>query len=402
MLSYKTVTEVGDFGAKIVKLICHLPQPVQIGQVKPEKFSVFVARRGPDGAVLQLASFPSRQIAPAQGYRTVTAAYPSDESGAACSVGDWLTLELDPNDPQAAAYATITQMNEFVTCDYRVTQVAPVGALTGLVFDEYLGDLCPQTARWQNSAYTGGGYTLNYGYFTPDAAGERPLLIWLHGMGEGGTDPRVAYMGNNVVNLSGETIQGYFGGAYVLAPQAPTFWMDDGSGTIELGRTGSIYEAALNGLIDEFIATHPVDRSRVYLGGCSNGGFMTMVLLRDRPGTFAAAYPMCQALADSCISDAEIQTLAQENIWFVHAMSDNVVDPEKTSVPTYRRLQAAGAKNVHFAYINDRPPFPTYGHFCWVPGLAGRVAEDFDGRPVMVAGKPANLFQWLAAQKLAK
>ena len=41
-------------------------------------------------------------------------------------------------------------MNEFVNCEYRITQIAPIGFLSGMVFDEFEGDLCPQTERWQN------------------------------------------------------------------------------------------------------------------------------------------------------------------------------------------------------------------------------------------------------------
>ena len=34
-----------------------------------------------------------------------------------------------------------------------------------------------------------------------------PLVIWLHGAGEGGTDPRIAYTGNKVVNMSSPELQ---------------------------------------------------------------------------------------------------------------------------------------------------------------------------------------------------
>ena len=70
----------------------------------------------------------------------------------------------------------------------------------------------------------------------PPLEGMRPLVIWLHGAGEGGTDPTIAYTGNKVVNLSGPEIQAKLGGAWILAPQTPTMWMDDGSG--QYGRTG--------------------------------------------------------------------------------------------------------------------------------------------------------------------
>ncbi len=400
MYQYRTVTVVTDDGAKIAKLICHLPQALAIGQVHPEQFNVFVARKSPTGDVLQLpTAFFSRETAPAAGYRSVTAAYTSDETGCPVALGDWLTLELDLNDRQAGAIAQVEMKNHFVQCDYRVTQLASIGSVSGMVFDEFAGDLCPQTARWQNAKPGPEGAPLQYGYFTPDAAGERPLIIWLHGAGEGGNDPRVAYMGNNVVNLSSPEIQAYFGGAYVLAPQTPTFWMNDGSGTY--GRTSrSIYVAALKALIDGFVAEHPIDRARIYIGGCSNGGFMTMRMLVDFPGYFAGAFPMCEAFYDENLSDGQIAQLARERIWFVHAMTDMVVSPEETSVPTYKRLMAAGAQNVHFNYINDRPPFQMVNHGCWVPGLADRVTQDFDGSGVLCGGKAVTLFQWLAQQRL--
>ena len=89
--------------------------------------------------------------------------------------------------------------------------------------------------------------------YTPEAAKndgkKNALIIWLHGAGEGGTDPRVALLGNKVVNLATDTVQQYFdGGAYVLAAQCPTMWMDNGSGQYTSDGTPK-YTAALLSLI---------------------------------------------------------------------------------------------------------------------------------------------------------
>ena len=116
---------------------------------------------------------------------------------------------------------------------------------------------------------------------------------------------------------------------------------------------------------------------------------------------FAAGYPMCEALYDETISDEDIANIKDLPIWFLHAMTDGVVNPKETSLPTYERLVAAGATNVHFTYINDMPPFEMINHGVWVPGLKDEFNEDFDGRPVFVDGKPVTRFQWLAAQKRA-
>ena len=92
------------------------------------------------------------------------------------------------------------------------------------------------------------------------------------------------------------------------------------------------------------------------IGGCSNGGFMTMRMVIDFPDFFAAAYPVCEALYDETISDVDIGKIAHMPIWFTHAACDTIVPPEETAVPTYKRLKAAGAENVHFSYYDRVPP----------------------------------------------
>ena len=59
-------------------------------------------------------------------------------------------------------------------------------------------------------------------------------MVYLHGAGEGkgatqGEGATRAYIGNRVTAISQAQIQRYFGGfAWVLVPQSPTFWMDNG------------------------------------------------------------------------------------------------------------------------------------------------------------------------------
>ena len=253
---------------------------------------------------------------------------------------------------------------------------------------------------------------LNYGYFVPQTGnGKRPLIIWLHGAGEGGQDPTVAYAGNKVTNLATEEIQKKFGGAYLLVPQTPTFWLNDGSG--QYGRSGkSMYTEALKALIDEFIEKNDaaIDRNRIYIGGDSNGGFMTMRMTVNYPDFFAGVFPVCEALYDERISDQDIENIKNVPIWFTHAKNDPVVKPEETVVPTYERLIKAGAKNVHFTFwdkITDLhglfvdengEPFEYIGHFAWIPMLNDDCKVDYDEKPVVVDGKEVTLLDWLALQ----
>jgi len=333
-----------------------------------------------------------------KGYRTVIASYPSDEKGNPLLEGSFITLEMDMNDVQSRALVGELDGNYFVDSFYRVTQTAMIGELSGMVFDEPGQICCPEAERYTSTVSSYKPLPLQYSYYTPETGeGKRPCIIWLHGAGEGGEDPRVSYLGNRVTALSSDPVQTFMGGAWVLVPTCPTMWMDDGSH--EYGTTGkSMYAEALFALIDEFVRGHEVDPKRIYIGGCSNGGFMTMRQIVDHPDYFAAGYPMCEALYDNTISDADIQKIKDVPIWFLHAMTDMVVDPEITSVPTYKRLMAAGAENTHFTYIDDRPPLnQMVNHGCWPLGLNNEHNYDFDGKPVLLDGKPVTRFEWLAA-----
>ena len=87
-----------------------------------------------------------------------------------------------------------------------------------------------------------------------------------------------------------------------------------------------MYVGKLKATIDEFLDAHPeIDRDRVYIGGCSNGGVMTMRMVIDFPDFFAAAYPVCEALYDETISDVDIGKIAHMPIWFTHAACDTIV-----------------------------------------------------------------------------
>ncbi len=412
---YYTFTRVTDYGPYVTKLILPVPEEVTAEDISAEKFSVFVERMDEKGETLLLPKswMAAEDKEPSRGYIPVKMAYPSDGKGEKAQSGGFITLEMayGPLYPLSASISAPAGMNVMIKSRYFITQTQAAGSLTGLVYDFCLGDISPDTAGFFNGS-SSGDESLNYGYFIPQTVepGPRPLLIWLHGAGEGGTDPTVAYAGNKVVALASSRVQKLFGGAYVLVPQTPTFWMNDGTG--EYGRTGvSIYGKALKACIDEFIEKNPcIDRDRLYIGGDSNGGFMTMRMALDYPDFFAAAFPVCEALYDDAIPDEKLKNIVHLPIWFTHAKNDPVVKPEETVVPTYKRLVKAGNKNVHFTFWDnirdihegfvdrDGKPFEYIGHFAWIPMLNDDCKVDFDGKPVTIEGQEVTLLQWLAKQ----
>ena len=139
------------------------------------------------------------------------------------------------------------------------------------------------------------------------------------------------------------------------------------------------------------------------VGGDSNGGYMTMLLVRDNPGYFAAAFPTCEGLKDSLISKKDLESIAKTPIWFTAAKTDTVLPPKDYAVPTVERLQKAGA-DVHFSFFDkvvdtsgkykkaDGTPYEYMGHWSWIYVYNDECEDTIDGKTV-------KLFQWLAEQK---
>ncbi len=296
--------------------------------------------------------------------------------------------------------------------------------------------IIPQTESWHKDTvhYTGEGkdITLQRASWAPEGAatdsGKNPLVIWLHGAGEGGTDIDIDLLGNEVTALTTENstnVQGYFkqdglAGAYVLAVQTPTMWMDqDGNGTYNHTDVGdgspqeSWYEGALWQAITTYVeGNSDVDTDRIYLGGCSNGGYMTMNMMFHHGDYFAAYYPTCEAYVNGRISDKMIEQIKDYKIWFVLSNDDTTVDPANFEKPTFDRLLKAGAENTYMTlYANvkgkDSPDTTYMGHYSWVYVFNDEVKTRFDNSKVTGVDdltpanctETANLWQWLAAQK---
>ncbi len=212
------------------------------------------------------------------------------------------------------------------------------------VFDSTTTAFTEHTYDYDDQSYT-------YGEYKPASDGKKnALVIWLNGAGEGGTDNYIDLLGNKVTALASTEFQKNFNGAYVITPQAPTFWMNGGDGKYQNGDKGSMYSQGLYSLIREYVATHSdIDANRIIIGGCSNGGYMTMEMVAKHPNYFAAAYPICEALQDQYITDSQITALAKSKtgIWYSYAKTDTTVDYTKCTEPTYARLKAAGMTNLH-------------------------------------------------------
>lgn len=412
--SQRVVIEGCDWGPAVTKTILTLGEPVDASSVSPAGFRVTQTHE-PSGVRLG----DSHQTASVE--RPVLEAYPCNEEGERTADGQTrhIALELGYGPELGSPFRYDFATSQVSWCDPYELEVAlaqgselalssggrvcELDASPAVDLDEAL---MPQLAGVDlTGSFTGGDdRTLAYASFLPDDDGKsHPLVIWLHGAGEGGTDPRITVLGNKVTALFGAEFQEAMGGAYVLCPQTPQFWMvydEQGDWTDNPG-TDSVYLETLKELIDSFVAEHPrIDQSRIYVGGCSNGGFMTVDLLVNHPGYFAAAYPICEAYAADGLDDARLAALAQTPVWFTWARNDTTVDPARYEEPTVERLRGLGA-DVHVSVFDDvhdtsglyagadGGPYQYQGHFSWIYFFNNQCAEN-----------GVRLWDWLARQHL--
>ena len=389
--SYSIVVEHHDGGGAVSCAILALEDPVS--QVSPEQFLVTEEKQ---------AGAPGSQTI-SRTTRTVTEAYLCDAQGvpaAGPSSYVALMLQVTPNTGSPFWYDAQTQHYRWADPYRLVIELAPGESIVSghtrysrlAIARTSTQRRTPSTQAFAADRYSGTTHTLSFASYAPAQDGARhPLVIWLHGLGEGGTDPLIPLYGGKVSAFTGPEFQQLTGGAHVLVPQCPTFWLDDGSGrSTTTGK--STYTQDLLALIRNYISAHPdIDPDRIYVGGCSNGGYMTMALLLEAPDLFAAAFPTCQAYQDSWLTNADIQTLKNIPLWFTHSALDQICPPGQSTFPTAERLRAAGAGNLHLVKLGEiSVDSHTYDpHYAWVPVLSGQCSDPATGE---------SLFSWLAGQ----
>ncbi|MCV9387282.1 carboxylesterase family protein [Reichenbachiella ulvae] len=214
-----------------------------------------------------------------------------------------------------------------------------------------------QVSPFSHEAYiSDAGDTLLYRRMVSDydTVSRYPLVIFLHGSGERGNDNE-AQLKWGVMNFATDRVMKNYR-PIVIAPQCPS-----GSGwgnytygdQLTLQPTPTPTMKLLIELINQTIATMPVDPDRVYITGLSMGGFGTFDAISRYPDLFAAAVPVC---GGGDVSKA--QTFAHMPIWVFHGALDAGVSPF-LSTQMIAALMEAGA-NPGFTL------YPEAGHFSWV------------------------------------
>src|SRR5205085_1248515 len=170
---------------------------------------------------------------------------------------------------------------------------------------------------------------MKYRLYSPGvrAGGRHPLIVWLHGGGEGASLPDGYYdnettlrANRGALGFATREAQRIFSGAYVAAPQSTSYWLED----------GDRFAPQIRGIVRELSRRHPIDQDRIYVAGCSNGGYMSMKMTTVYRDLFAASVPVCGVVQD-VISDAELRSIRTPT-WLVASRDDDTVDPQANTI----------------------------------------------------------------------
>jgi predicted peptidase len=184
-----------------------------------------------------------------------------------------------------------------------------------------------------------------------DAAKRWPLILFLHGAGERGSDVwKVATHGPPKIDTTATNFP-----FIVVSPQCPDgkIWSDD----------------LLLALLDEIERQYAVDTHRVYLTGLSMGGFGTWNLGLSHPERFAAIAPICgggETLLITLARDfdhAQLASIKSLGVWAFHGAKDPTVSPDE-SERMIAALKKVGCPDVKLTI------YPEAQHDSWTQTYA--------------------------------
>ncbi len=175
---------------------------------------------------------------------------------------------------------------------------------------------------------------INYLLYTPkDYTGSNktyPLVVWLHGGDQGGSDVEKLRRSGLPKLIEGGREFPFM----VFSPQNPSEEL-----LYPIERVASVLASV--------VADHRVDRSRIYLIGYSRGGFGAWSMAEQFPQTFAAVVP----IAGGGIRHYLNRTNEKTAFWAFHGSRDEVI-PLSDTVVLVQRLQEL-KRNVRLTVFED-------------------------------------------------
>lgn len=216
------------------------------------------------------------------------------------------------------------------------------------------------------------GYSLPYRLYIPDGlepGKTYPIVLFLHGLGESGTDNE-----SHIINNEGAAIwvNDHLNGGeprFVLAPQLPDPKDPDAKPDEPAVRWTLKAQKTILSLLDQLLERYPIDPNRQYITGLSLGGYGSWMLQTLSDGRFAAVVSCCPA----CLANGDIYrkgiadcapTLDSTALWMFHAADDAAV-PVEISRLMKQELEINTRVCGRDFFYTEYPAELHYNHFCW-------------------------------------
>ena len=180
----------------------------------------------------------------------------------------------------------------------------------------------------------------------------RPLLLYLHGAGERGSDNMAQLNHGRDLFLDSEELEDVI----VVAPQCPSdgYWVDIvrpttreecAARTFPKDKDMTIPLKAVKELLDSLVDSGVVDTRRIYCTGLSMGGMGTLDLMMRYPDFFAAVQPICGAVNIDRIFAYKGNTAVR----LFHGDCDETV-PVHFSREAFEAFKAVGVETEYVEY----------------------------------------------------
>lgn len=182
---------------------------------------------------------------------------------------------------------------------------------------------------------------INYLLYLPERYKDNekswPLILFLHGAGERGTDLEIVKR-NGIPKIVEEVTNFPF---ITISPQCPedSWWTEQAE--------------ILMMLLEEIEEKYNVNPKKIYLTGLSMGGYGTWLLAAQYPEKFAAIAPVCGG------GDPKWAPILKDiPVWAFHGAKDDIVPLEYSQIMV-RAVKEHGG-NIRFTV------YPDVGHDSWV------------------------------------
>lgn len=226
--------------------------------------------------------------------------------------------------------------------------------------------------------FTSEDTTLPYRIYVPsdyDESESYPLVLFLHGAGERGSDNESQL--NKALPTLFEREDGLIKEAIVIVPQCPadnqwvdTPWENGNYSVDEIPESNEL--SAVVKLVESICDKYSIDKARVYVIGISMGGFGTWDLIIRHNDIFAAAMPVCGGADPS-----KAEELVNTPIFTFHGTADPSV-PYDGTAEMVEAIEDLGGRLINFVTYDGE------GHGIW----DNACAEE-------------GVIEWIFSQKLS-